>query len=99
MPTFPEVSRRAHPATSQIPSRRAIPDAHASVGPPSASAIAWEFMLNPVVPPIEFFRQAFLGVTLVPNSYFLLSAVISFVVLVIGVILFNRAEQTAMDTI
>jgi lipopolysaccharide transport system permease protein len=59
----------------------------------------WIFMLNPVVPPIEFFRQAFLGVSLVPNSYFLLSAGVSFVVLVIGVILFNRAEQTAMDTI
>jgi lipopolysaccharide transport system permease protein len=59
----------------------------------------WVFFLNPVVPPIEAFRGAFLGVTLLQPWHLASSAIISFLTLFIGVVLFNRAEQTAMDTV
>ena len=59
----------------------------------------WIFFLNPVVPPIEAFRAAFLGVTLMQPWHLALSAAVSFATLFIGIVLFNRAEQTAMDTV
>ena len=59
----------------------------------------WIFFLNPVVPPIEFFRYAFLGKSLVQPWHLGLSAVVSVLTLVIGLLLFNRAEQNAMDTV
>ena len=57
------------------------------------------FFLNPVVPAIESIRYAFLGVSLVEPHHIAVSAAISLVVLFIGIALFNRAEQTAMDTV
>ena len=63
------------------------------------AADRWIFFLNPVVPPIEAFRGAFLGVTLLQPWHLALSAAISFATLFVGVVLFNRAEQTAMDTV
>jgi lipopolysaccharide transport system permease protein len=57
------------------------------------------FFLNPVVPPIEAFRAAFLGVTLLQPWHLALSTAISFLTLFVGIVLFNRAEQTAMDTV
>lgn len=59
----------------------------------------WVFFLNPVVPPIEFFRYAFVGKSLVEPWHIALSAGVSVVVLVIGLLLFHRAEQNAMDTV
>lgn len=57
------------------------------------------FFLNPVVPAIEWFRYAFLGVSLVQPWHLAVSTAVSFVVLFLGIALFNRAEQTAMDTV
>ena len=57
------------------------------------------FFLNPIVPAIESFRYAFLGVSLVEPWHIALSACVSFIVLFLGIALFNRAEQTAMDTV
>ena len=57
------------------------------------------FFLNPVVPMIESFRYAFFGVSLLRPWHVVLSTAISFVVLFLGIALFNRAEQTAMDTV
>ena len=57
------------------------------------------FFLNPVVPMIESFRYAFFGVSLLQPWHVVLSTVISFVVLFLGIALFNRAEHTAMDTV
>jgi lipopolysaccharide transport system permease protein len=59
----------------------------------------WLFFLNPVVPPIEFFRYAFVGKSLVEPHHLVLSAAISFFVLMLGLYLFHRAEQDAMDTV
>lgn len=57
------------------------------------------FFLNPVVPPIEVFRYAFFGTSLVQPWHLALSTAVSFVVLFLGIALFNRAEKTAMDTV
>lgn len=57
------------------------------------------FFLNPVVPPIEFFRYAFVGRSLVEPWHLALSAVVSFAVCYLGLVLFHRAEQDAMDTV
>lgn len=59
----------------------------------------WVFFLNPVVPPIEFFRYAFVGKSLVEPWHLALSAGVSAVVLLVGLLLFYRAEQNAMDTV
>jgi lipopolysaccharide transport system permease protein len=57
------------------------------------------FFLNPVVPPIEFFRLAFVGRSLVEPWHIAVSTLVTLVVLVVGLILFSRAEQDAMDTV
>jgi len=59
----------------------------------------WLFFLNPVVPPIEFFRFAFVGKSLVEPWQIGVSAAVSFLVLIYGLLLFSRAEQDAMDTV
>lgn len=56
-------------------------------------------MLNPMAPIVETFRYAFLGSGKVDVPYLLLSAGITLIVLVIGVMLFSRVEKTFMDTV
>ncbi|MBQ8827642.1 MAG: ABC transporter permease [Clostridia bacterium] len=59
----------------------------------------WLYMLNPMTPLIESFRYAFLGVGMVEVSYILISWVTTFVVLFVGLLLFNRVEKSFMDTV
>ena len=59
----------------------------------------WLFFLNPLVPPIEFFRYAFVGKSLVEPWQIALSALVSWTVFVAGLLLFQRAERDAMDTV
>jgi lipopolysaccharide transport system permease protein len=58
----------------------------------------WLFFLNPVVPIIEMFRLGFLGVSFVELRHVLISLAVTIVVFVTGLVMFNRAEQTSMDT-
>jgi lipopolysaccharide transport system permease protein len=57
------------------------------------------FFLNPIVPPIEFIRLAFVGKSLVEPWHIALSTGVSILVLILGLLLFTRAEQDAMDTV
>lgn len=57
------------------------------------------FMLNPMMPIIEYFRAAFLGTTTFNAWYLLLSAGVTLLFLFLGTIFFNRVEKTFMDTI
>ena len=57
------------------------------------------YMLNPMTPVIELFRAAYLGVKGFNFIYCIPAAVITVVVLVLGVILFSRTEKTFMDTV
>jgi len=59
----------------------------------------WVFLLNPVVPAIEWFRIAFLGVSLIEIRHIVISWVITLAIFFAGIVLFNRAERTAMDTV
>lgn len=57
------------------------------------------YMLNPMTPVINTLRYAFLGVGSFQPEYYLISWMVTLVVLFLGVILFNRVEKTFMDTV
>ncbi len=60
---------------------------------------AWAAKYNPLVTMMEGFRKAFLGVgdiTILDIVYLL---VLSIVLFIIGIVLFNRTERTFMDTV
>lgn len=57
------------------------------------------YMLNPMTPVINSFRLAFLGIGSFDLPHYLLSWAVTFAVLVIGIVLFNRVEKTFMDTV
>ena len=56
-------------------------------------------MLNPVTAPVELLRYAILGKGIVTPVYMLLSLVITVIVAVVGIMIFNRVEKTFMDTV
>ena len=55
--------------------------------------------LNPMVPVIEMMRYSFLGYGTVSRLQLGVSFGLSVAVLLVGVLMFNRAEQTAMDAV
>lgn len=57
------------------------------------------YMLNPVTPVITLFRYAFLGVGAPHFIAYGISWIITLMVLLVGVLLFNRVEKTFMDTV
>lgn len=57
------------------------------------------YMLNPMTSIVNLFRYAFLGVGNFQIGYYLLSWLITIIILCIGVVLFSRVEKTFMDTI
>ena len=57
------------------------------------------YMLNPMTPIINAFRKAFLGLGSFDLPHYLLSWAVTFVVLFIGMMMFNRVEKTFMDTV
>ena len=61
----------------------------------------WQFWasLNPIAPIIETFRYAYLGQGIVNIAMLATSAVIIFITLLLGVVMFNRVERTFMDTV
>jgi lipopolysaccharide transport system permease protein len=59
----------------------------------------WLLLVNPLTPIIEVFRKAFLGVSSLQPVFLLYSAAFMIVVLLIGVLIFNRVENTFMDTV
>lgn len=56
-------------------------------------------MINPVTAPVELFRYAVLGQGAIMPAYLALSCGITVVVLIVGVMIFNRVEKTFMDTV
>jgi lipopolysaccharide transport system permease protein len=59
----------------------------------------WIILANPMTPIVEAFRYAFLGAGTVDVGHLLYSFVFMLVVVVLGSIIFNRVEQTFMDTV
>ena len=59
----------------------------------------WIILANPMTPIVEAFRYAFLGAGTVDVNHLLYSFGFMLVVVVLGSIIFNRVEQTFMDTV
>jgi len=59
----------------------------------------WVIQANPMTSVIEAFRFAFLGAGTVDTGHLLYSFGFMLVVVIIGSIIFNRVEQTFMDTV
>ncbi len=56
-------------------------------------------LINPVTMPVEVFRYAVLGQGTIIPLYLVLSWIITIVVALFGIMLFNRVEKTFMDTV
>lgn len=56
-------------------------------------------MLNPTTMPIEFYRYALLGVGTINWIYYAISIVFTLVVIVFGIMIFNKVERNFMDTV
>lgn len=59
----------------------------------------WLILANPMTPVVEVFRLAFLGTSAMSPIYLLYSFVIMLLVLLFGVLIFNRVENNFMDTV
>jgi len=59
----------------------------------------WLLLANPVTPVIEIFRKAFLGVGSLEPIYLLYSLAFMLIVLLVGILIFNRVENTFVDTV
>lgn len=59
----------------------------------------WLILANPMTPVVESFRLAFLGTSAMSPAYLLYSLAFTFLVLLIGVLIFNRVENNFMDTV
>jgi len=57
------------------------------------------YMMNPMTPIIEMFRYGFLGAGTVNMLYYLISWGVTILILVLGILLFNKVEKTFMDTV
>jgi len=59
----------------------------------------WLILANPMTALVETFRYAFLGAGTIHPWHLVYSAGVTFVILCIGVVLFNHVERTFMDTV
>jgi len=59
----------------------------------------WVMLINPMTPIIEAFRYAFLGAGDANVGNLLFSFGFMLVVVFLGSVIFNRVEQTFMDTV
>lgn len=57
------------------------------------------YMLNPVTPIIQNFRYSFLNSGYFDVKYYVISWITTFVVLFIGIMIFNKVEKTFADTV
>ena len=64
-------------------------------GKPYASWIAW----NPLSPIVETFRHALFGTGSVSVAGLMYSAGFTFIVLMLGILVFSKVERTFMDTV
>lgn len=56
-------------------------------------------MLNPMAPIVNNFKYAFLGCGQMEWGYWGISAIVTIIVLFIGLVIFNKVEKTFMDTV
>lgn len=75
--------------------------ASAVIFPVSSLPEKWSalLMLNPVVPVIEAFRYGFTGKGTWSSMYLGISMLVTMMILLIGIVIFNKVEKTFMDTV
>lgn len=56
-------------------------------------------LFNPVTAPIEVFRYAVLGKGIISPQYLVWSWAFTIIVILLGIVLFNKVERTFMDTV
>ena len=56
-------------------------------------------LINPITMPIELYRYALLGQGTINLLYLAISWIFTFLVLVFGIMIFNKVERTFMDTV
>lgn len=56
-------------------------------------------MLNPVAPVVETFRRGWFGTGEIPGAYLGVSMCVTLAILATGLVLFQRAQRTFMDTV
>ena len=56
-------------------------------------------MINPVTLPVEIIRYAVLGKGTIVPGFYILSWIITILVVLVGIMIFNRVEKTFMDTV
>ena len=56
-------------------------------------------LINPVTMPVEIYRYALVGKGTIEPLYLAVSCIITIVVVLIGIIIFNKVERTFMDTV
>lgn len=59
----------------------------------------WTLLINPMTSIVETFRYAFLGVGVFSWWHLLYSFVFMFVLLFVGIVIFNKVEKSFMDTV
>ena len=59
----------------------------------------WLIMSNPVTPIVNIFRYGYLGIGQIDWHYYIISWIVTIIVLFIGIVLFSRVEKTFMDTV
>lgn len=59
----------------------------------------WMFYLNPMTAPIETLRSLLFATSSVPSSLWVSNCSVGILMLLLGLVLFTRAEATAMDTV
>lgn len=65
----------------------------------SSQTLKTIILCNPVSPVIELMRYGWLGVGSTPWEYWGISLIVTFVILIIGVLAFNKAERNFVDMI
>ena len=56
-------------------------------------------MINPMAPIIELMRYGWLGAGTTPFMFWGISWITTFIVLFIGIIIFNKVEKNFIDTV
>ena len=56
-------------------------------------------MINPITMPVELYRYALLGVGSVNCLFYVFSIIFTFLVIILGIMIFNKVERTFMDTV
>jgi len=57
------------------------------------------YMCNPMAPIISTWRSAILGTGAIPYDFWIVSWIVTVILLIIGVVLFSHIEKTFMDTV